>query len=393
MSNTLDKAIIFQTTLDKQMVQQSVTGFLEANSNLVKYTGGNELRIASIVTDGLKDYDRANGFGSAGSVTLTYEPHTFDKDRAQTFNLDSMDVDETNFMATATNVMSEFQRSQVIPEVDAYRFSKIYNLALQNNKVGEYTPDASTIFEQLTADITNVQDVIGETEELVICMNFATANILDLADKIEKKISMIDFTQGSLSTKTRSLDGMPIIRVPSIRFKNEYTFGSNGFAPVTGAIDLNWVIMAKKSVIAITKTDKPRIFDPSVNQNADAYKIDYRKFHTLLIPKNKMASVYCSRKPATAVVSSAMTLLTANNTVTVTLTDGKFSAGVTLDDLSFAGTDAVALAGGSAFTRTSDTVVTFTIATGNTGTDNIITVESTGLELEASAVTGVGSTV
>jgi hypothetical protein len=396
MPNNLEKAQIFQNTLDKQMVQKSVTGFMEMNANLVKYTGGDTVRIPDIKTQGLKDYDRSGGFGNAGAVDLKYQTHTFDKDRGQTFNLDAMDVDETNFMATATNVMTEFQRTQVIPEVDSYRFAKIYELANADGRVSEYTPDKTTIFEQLSLDIAKLQDVIGEGEELVICMDFLTSNILDLADKIEKRLEVSEFTQGNVNTKVRSLDGVPIIRVPSARFKNEYTFlnaDPYGFAPVTGAIGQNWQILARKSVIAITKTDKPRIFDPSVNQNADAYKIDYRKFHTLWIPENKLEGVYVSRKPAVAVVSPAFTLLTGHNTVTITLADGKFKAGVSLDDFSFTGTDAGALAGGTSFLRVSDTVATFTIATGNVGTDNVVTVESTALELQASAVTGAGSTV
>lgn len=396
MPNVLEYAKLFQDALDKQMIEKSVTGFMEANSNLVKYNGGNEVKVADILTTGLKDYNRNGGFGSDGKVTLKFQTHLFDKDRSQSFDLDSQDVDETNFLATASNVMGEFQKTEVIPEVDSYRFSKIYNIALGQNRVTEYTPDASTILEQLTTDIANLQDEIGETDELVICMNYTTANTLGLADKVEKKLDVTEFTSGAMSTKVRTLDGIPILRVPSLRFKNEYEFlnvDPFGFRPVTGALDLNWIIMARKSVIAITKTEKMRIFDPATNQQADAYKMDYRKYHTLIIPENKVKGVYVSRKPAVDVVSSAFTLLTANNTVTVTLTDGKFKDTVSLDDLSFAGTDAAVLAAGTGFTRDSDTVVSFTIATGNTGTDNVVTVAGAGLELQASAVTAVGSTV
>ena len=395
MSNTLDYAVLFQNSLDKQMVQKSTTGWMEANSSMVKYNGGNEVKIADIVTEGLKDYSRADGFGSNAGVTLTFSTYSFDKDRSQTFSLDSQDVDETNFQLIAGNVMSEFQATQVIPEVDSYRYSKIYSKALEGGKVGTYTPDKTTIFEQLTADIASVENEIGQGEEMVVTMSIPTANILDNADKIEKKLSVIDFTQGAMATKVLSFNNVPIIRVTDKRLKNEYNFltgASNGFEPVTGALDINWIITVKKSVVAITKTDKMRIFNPETNQSADAYKLDYRKYHTLIVPKNKVDGIYVSRKPAEDVASSAFTLVTANNTTTITLTDGKFSTGVSMDDLSFTGDDATALAG-STLVRTSDTVVTLTHATGNTGTNNVVTVEGSGLELQASAVTAVGSTV
>lgn len=293
MANTLEKATLFQDKLDKQMLQISTTGFMEANKNMVKYNGGNSIKIAKILVDGLKDYDRTAGFGSAGAVDLSFQTHTFAMDRAQTFTLDAMDVDESNFIPTAGTVMSEFQRTQVVPEVDAYRFSKIYSLANTAGKVGTYTPAEATVFQQLTDDIATVQDVIGEQEELVVCMSFSFANTLDRADKIVKNLTMTDFTSGGVSTKTRSLDGVPLLRIPSARFMTEYDF-TTGFAPAVGAKNMNYIIMAKSSVLAITKTDKPRIFDPAQNQSADAWKIDYRKYHDLFIPDNKMAGIYVS---------------------------------------------------------------------------------------------------
>ena len=70
-------------------------------------------------------------------------------DRGRKFLLDKMDVDETDFVASATTVMGEFQRTQVIPEVDAYRYSRIY--ALAKDKYGKtYTPAASTILSTLS---------------------------------------------------------------------------------------------------------------------------------------------------------------------------------------------------------------------------------------------------
>lgn len=44
--------------------------------------------------------------------------------------------------------------------------------------------------------------------------------------------------------------------------------------------------------IAVSKTDRMQIFSPEVNQSADGYKINYRKYHDLWIPDNQMASVF-----------------------------------------------------------------------------------------------------
>ena len=49
-----------------------------------------------------------------GSVTLSYQTLTMGMDRGTSFQLDAMDVNESNFIASATTVSGEFQRTQVV---------------------------------------------------------------------------------------------------------------------------------------------------------------------------------------------------------------------------------------------------------------------------------------
>lgn len=304
MINNLEYAAIFQSELDKQMIMESTTGWMEPNATLVKYNGGNEVKVPSIVMDGLADYDRDNGF-VRGSVSLKWQTHQLTQDRGRTFTLDAMDVDETNFAATAGVVMGEFQRTEVIPEVDAYRYSKIASLAMEGGRAsGGYDPAKSTILSKLVTDIAAVQDVIGENVPLVISLPFTVAAIMDMNDEVKKRLDVVEFVVGGVTLKVRALDGIPIMRVPSARMKTEYLFRDGttsgqtegGFVPTEEARNINWLITARTAPIAISKTDVPRIFDPLTNQQANAWKIDYRKYHDLWIPKNKMPSIFANIK-------------------------------------------------------------------------------------------------
>lgn len=293
-ANSIDYASVFQTGLDEQMVQELVTRGMEAQASQVKYTGGNEIKILKMALTGLGTYSRETGFPTSGSVTTTWETHAFDMDRGQEFNIDSQDNDES-FVDIASQTMGEFQRTKVAPEVDAYRFETIWDNALENDKVGRYTVADSTIFEELTGDIATMQDTIGETEQLTIYMSYAAAASLDRADKIVKRLDVGDFMGGGITTKVKMLDGMPIVRVPSVRFKTDYTYSAtDGFSAGALASGMNWVICANRAVIAIVKQDKVRTFAPDVNQDADQWKLQYRKYHTLIIPDNKVEGIYVS---------------------------------------------------------------------------------------------------
>ena len=124
LQQAMKKVLADMEELDSQLLDQSTTGWMEENAGQVQYNGGAEVKIPKMQMSGLGNYDRDGGFAK-GAVTVTYETRRLTQDRGRTFQLDAMDVDEMNFAPTAGAVMREFQNTKVIPEIDAYRYSKI----------------------------------------------------------------------------------------------------------------------------------------------------------------------------------------------------------------------------------------------------------------------------
>ena len=292
MANTIEYAKVFQTELDKQIIQQSTSGWMEDNANQYQYNGGSEIKIPKLQMQGLTNYDRAEGYTS-GAVTFGYETFKMTMDRSRRFRLDSMDVNETNFVMSAANVMSEFQRTKVIPEIDAYRYSK---LAAAAAITGTYTAAAGTILSKLNDDITKVQNETG-SDDLVIVISRPVYGLLTVNDKIAYHVTTSSFTQGKINMAIKSLDGIPLIPVPSARMQSEYIFnadGDGGFTPTEDAKVINWIVCPRTVPIGISKTDNVKIITPELNQFADAWDIDYRKYHDMFVPDNKKAAIAVS---------------------------------------------------------------------------------------------------
>lgn len=305
MANAISYATLFMAALDKQMAQQATTGWMEANSGQVIYNGGKEIKIPKINMDGLANYSREDGY-SRGAVGLDYETMTMTMDRGKQFILDSMDINESNFVVNASTVMSEFQRLKVIPEVDAYRYSKIASLAISKSKAsGSYTPIVDDIYSKLKSDIAAVQDIIGDIP-LIVTMSRITKNILENSKELTRQLNVSDFTQGGLQTKVNVIDDCVIIPVPSARLKTAYVFNdgktagqtSGGFIPDASAKNINWIICAQNTPIAVSKTDNMKIFMPEQVQSHDGYLMDYRKYHDLWIPDNKFDGLFVNVKEA-----------------------------------------------------------------------------------------------
>ena len=47
--NTIQTAAVIQSELDKAAVEQATSGWMEVNSNLVKYNGGSEVKIPELI--------------------------------------------------------------------------------------------------------------------------------------------------------------------------------------------------------------------------------------------------------------------------------------------------------------------------------------------------------
>ena len=296
MANSIETVTLFQAACDRQLIEGAPSGWMEANAGQVKYSGGREIKIPTLSTDGLGDYDRNSGY-PRGKVSLAYQTKTMTQDRGIQFLLDRIDVDESGFIANASAAMSTFQSENVIPEVDAYRYSTLYKYISEAGNSKEYSPAASTILSQVKNDITAIQDICGSAD-LVIIMPYPVADILDSTDKLQRQINVGTFKQGNIDLEVRTLNGISILRVPTARMYTEYTFNSGesefGFTKTEAAKRINWIICPRTAPIAISKTDGVKIFDPETTQGADAWTIEYRKFHDIWVKDKQLAAMRAS---------------------------------------------------------------------------------------------------
>ena len=297
--NTIEYSKLMQKKLDQAVVIGATSGWMEANAGQVIYNGGDEVKIPTMTTAGLADYDRDNGFVQGG-ITLKYNTHKMTQDRGRTFQIDRMDLDESGFVATSANLIKVFQTEHVIPEIDAYRYSTIADIAIKANQSESIALTADNALTKIREHIRAVQDIVGDDVPLILTMSTKTRALIEDSPKIGKSINVADFKQGGMNFKVKSLDESVIRIAPSSRLKTKYeildgtTSGqeAGGLKAAADAKDINWIITPQRVPIAISKTDKLRVFEPDTNQKADAWKIDYRKYHDLWIKENNKKIIF-----------------------------------------------------------------------------------------------------
>lgn len=303
MPNSIEKVAVVQKKLDELIVNQMVTSWMEVNQSQVQYWGGDEVKIPMLTVDGMGNYK--NGY-ETGSAVLKFVTRKMTQDRGRSFDLDIRDVDETAGIATIFQVMNEFQRTQVVPEIDAYRISFLASTAITAEMVHDnYTPSKADIIDKVKDAIKEIRKV-GYNSELVIHANYDTITEIEKARAVVAN-TMTIMLHG-IETRVQQIDGVPIIptsdniMVSKIKLNDGKSGGQEkgGFEKDSQGKTVNFLVVGKNVPIAVTKIDTIRVFDPMTNQAANGWKADYRRFHDIWVLDNKKKCMFVNIKEAKA---------------------------------------------------------------------------------------------
>ena len=284
--------------LDEVYKASSKTSILDTANERVRFIGSDTVNLYTMSLDGLGNYSRNAGFVT-GSVTGGWEPYKLTQDRGRSFMVDVMDNDETMGMAFGT-LAGEFIRTQVTPEIDAYRIAKYAGTSgISSGTPADITvgtTDVPTLIQE--AETIMGDDEVPEEGRILFISETAYAG---LKDKITRYVQN---GERGIETAIDYYDDMRVIKVPKGRFNTGITLNDGlsagetkgGFTvPTSTSYPINFMIIHPSAVAQVAKHVVPRIFSPSVNQRADAWQFDYRIYHDAFVEKNKTAGIYLHR--------------------------------------------------------------------------------------------------
>ncbi len=278
--------------LDEIYKYESKTIVLDGENSLARQgANANELIIPMLDMDGLADYSRSSGY-TDGCVDFNFETVKCNFDRGRMFVVDVMDDIETMGMVFG-KLSSEFVRTKVIPELDAFRIAKYASLPdISVAKTADLTTGAQVVSALRAATTTMNNDEVAENSRILF-IETGLKGLLDDMDTNKSKAvlnkfsSIVEMPQNRMYTSIKQLSG-----------KDEEKAG--GYAMAEGASNINFIIIEKSAVIQFNKRVKDKIISPEQNQNADAYKYGYRQVAIADGYKNKRAGIYLHKSTVTS---------------------------------------------------------------------------------------------
>lgn len=291
MANTIELAKKYIPMLDEVYKNASLTAKLDGDPNLVQQgANANELIIPMLDMQGLGDYDRNSGYVS-GDVTMTNETVKCNFDRGRMFTVDTMDNEETAGLAFG-RLASEFIRTKVVPELDAFRFAS-YCGKSGITKKEETLNDGAAVLAALRVATTAMDEAEVPMEDRHLFITPTLDGMIADLDTTKSREILARFATKTLVPQTRFYT--------AIDQKDGHTGGqeAGGYTKASsGGADLNFMVIHKPALIQFEKHVAPKIVTPDQNQEADAYKYGYRNVGVADVYKNKLAGVYASHKTA-----------------------------------------------------------------------------------------------
>lgn len=288
MANVIALFKKYISLLDEVYKQSSKTSVLDGDNTLVQAGANtNEIVVPKLSMDGLADYSRNDGYVQ-GDVELTMETVKFNYDRGRKFSVDAMDNEETAGVAFG-KLSSEFIRTRVVPEMDAFRFATYAGIEGISSNSGELA-DGNAVLAALVAAQSKMDDDEVPEENRHLFITPTNYNAVNAVDTTKSKEVLNSFAS--------------IVKVPQSRFYTAITLNdgtsenelSGGYVKAAEGKDINFMVIHKPAVLQYPKHTVNKVISPEDNQTSDGYMFFYRAYGLADAYENKTAGIYLHHK-------------------------------------------------------------------------------------------------
>lgn len=289
MPNNISLAKKYTPLLDEVYKQASVTNDLTSNPELIRAgVNANEIIYPQLTMDGLADYSRNSGYVS-GSVGVEWKTAKFNYERGRKFSVDAMDNEETWGIAFG-QLSSEFVRTKVVPEGDAFTFAKLAQTPNISTTAAATLADGAAFLTALVAAVTKMDDDEVPAEGRILYATSTLINAVKALDTIKSREILEGFSA--------------IKKVPQSRFytkiklNNGTTSGEEAghYEKADDGKDINFMIVHPSCLIKWDKHVVSDVIPANMNPDADADIVKYRKYGIVDVYQNKAAGIYLHHK-------------------------------------------------------------------------------------------------
>ena len=236
------------------------------------WDGAQTIKVTSVGTVAMKDYDRETGYGavaSADGLSNAIQVLTLTKDRYFRAKLDKMDEEESKIKGG--EVLARQLREVTIPEIEAYRLQVMCKAITDNTQSITQTKSVYEHFLEANEKLDEI--FVPETTRVA----YASSTFINALKLDPNFIKSSDLSQEMLlKGQVGQVDGVPIIKANAAWLKDDES-GTNKFDCII--VDKNATVAPIKLAEYTANTNHPD-FSGTIFQGRfyyDAFVLDMKK--------------------------------------------------------------------------------------------------------------------
>lgn len=304
---------------DEVYQKESMSSMLGMDKSLIRFSVDNArvVKIPKLSLGSLTDYKRNNialgevegiqphadasgniigqrGYGDA-AASWTWETREMTQDRAARFTIEFFDDEESGGEIVARTA-TEANRTKVIPEVDAYTFSKIAE-EVKKYGLGNYVTgdiSASAPLAAMNAAFKWLDDHEVPAENRIAFISTDYFNKLRSTPELYRRLDVEGAVDKKVSFKIVSYEGVPFVVVPPRRFCTGYQTNTVAGYSFTGK-PINFICMDKGAAVQVIKYNKLKVLSGEMAlaaSNLDGFVVFVRVYYDCFVFDNKSLGIY-----------------------------------------------------------------------------------------------------
>lgn len=268
------------------------------NNGRYKWVNAKTIEVPSISVTGRVDSSRDTIATASRNYDNAWTPLTLENERKWSTLVHPRDVDETNQVATISNITRVFNEEQKFPEMDAYTISKIYadwttqgNVAISKSLT---TENILTVFDQM---MQNMSEGRVPKMGLILYVTPTVNTTLKNAQGIYRTVN-VGANSEVIKRAISNLDDVQIVEVPSELMKTLYNF-TQGWTVSDNAVQINMFLVNPIAVITPVSYEFAKLDEPSAL--SEGKYVYYEESHEdVFVLKNKNQAIQFCVEPSQA---------------------------------------------------------------------------------------------
>lgn len=281
------------------------SGALWSNENTRKYkiVDAKTIKIPLLSTGGRVDGDRTKIGDFSQNFSNEWETKTLTNHRIWQTLVHPQDVNQTNMVASISNITKVMNETQKFPELDVMMFSTIYSLRNAQKAITAETADltANTVLTKFDAMMDAMDEALVPVSGRVLYCDTYTKTLIDNAIAIVRNNG-----DKKLVRSVSRIEEVDIVSVPTALFKTEYTFNDGktsgqtdgGFVAKSTAKDMAMILLHPSAILPIVSYSFAQLQPPSALSQGKYVYFEESFEDVFILNKRVEAIQICVKKSA-----------------------------------------------------------------------------------------------